>query len=70
MTHELGEVALGGTNQQMKVIAHEHVAMTIDLVIGERASEFFQEKRSVAVVTKDRPAIVASAGDVVEAAGN
>src|SRR5262245_4229894 len=70
MAHELGEVALGGANEQMKMIAHQHVGMTVDLVIGVRAPELFQEDRSVAVVAKDRAAIVAAAGDVVEAAGN
>jgi hypothetical protein len=54
----------------MKMIVHEHVGMTVDLVIGEGAPQFVQEDRSVAVVAKDRAAIVAAAGDVVEAAGN
>ena len=54
----------------MKVIAHEHVGVQLHLVIGQGATQFFQEHRTIPVVAKDRAAVVASAGDVVVPAWN
>lgn len=45
------------------------LGMDLNVIGGERTLELFQKHRAVAVVFKDRPPVVATAGDVIETTG-
>src|SRR5882724_11233700 len=65
MAHELGKIGPRSFNDQMKMVPHQYVGVQNRLVNPQRASEPFQEDLAMPVVSVDRPAVVAAAGDVI-----
>jgi len=69
MAHELGEVAFGGFDEQVKVVAHEDVAVKLYTVNIDRLNEHLDETLSVSVFFEGVIAFVSPAGDMVHCAG-
>ena len=70
MAHELRQIALRRRYDQMKMIAHEHVGMNINLINLQRILKLLNKSRAVRVVSVDRSPLVTAARDMIIPAGN
>ena len=66
MAHELGEISPQGPDHQMEMIVHQHVGMELDLIDPKRGLELGEKRLAVGVITVDRLAFVAAAGEVID----
>jgi hypothetical protein len=60
---------MGRFHQQVKVISHEAIGVEDPGLVGDDRGEKVQEMAAIRGIVKDRPALVAAAGDVVQRSG-
>jgi hypothetical protein len=61
VAHEFRQVGKGRLNEQVKVIAHKHIAVKFDGVDVEGLIQLQEEAIPISIVTEDFPLVIATA---------
>jgi hypothetical protein len=69
LPHELRQIGLGRLDNQMKMIAHEHIGVHTDAENLKRAPESIQKARPVVIVAEDDAPVIASASHMIKSIG-
>ena len=65
MAHKLGQIAPRRGDEQMKVIAHQHIGVQLHLVIGQRTTQLVQKDGSVPIISVDRSPVVTAIANMI-----
>ena len=66
LPHGARQVGVRGRDQQMVVVAHEHISMQPQAMAMNDAGQALQEARAIALIAVDRLALITARRDVVE----
>jgi hypothetical protein len=69
LPHELRQIRFGGLDNQVKMVAHEHVSVHADSEDLNRAPKPLEKARPVMIVAENQASIVAPASHMIKSVG-
>jgi hypothetical protein len=69
LSHELRQIRFGGLDNQVKMVAHEHVSVHADIEDLNRAPKPLEKARPVMIVAENHAPIVAPTSHMIKSVG-